>query len=46
MLVYDEDLRLTDIAARLELPLGTVKTRSFYALRALREALRERGYDG
>ena len=46
MLVYDEDLRLTDIATRLELPLGTVKTRSFYALRALREALRERGYDG
>lgn len=45
VLAYDHDLRLTDIAARLQLPLGTVKTRSFYALRALRQALRERGYE-
>lgn len=46
VLAYDEDLRLTDIAERLDLPLGTVKTRAFYALRALRDALRERGFDG
>lgn len=45
VLAYDHDLRLTDIAAHLQLPLGTVKTRSFYALRALRQALRERGYE-
>lgn len=45
-LAYDEDLRLTDIAERLDMPLGTVKTRAFYALRALRDALRERGFDG
>ena len=45
VLAYDHDLRLTDIAARLELPLGTVKTRCFYALRALRQALGERGYE-
>jgi len=45
-LVYDEDLRLSDVADRLDVPLGTVKTRSFYALRALRGALRERGFDG
>ena len=46
VLAYDEDLRLIDIAERLDLPLGTVKTRAFYALRALRDALRERGFDG
>jgi len=46
VLAYDEDLRLTDIAERLDLPLGTVKTRAFYALRALRDALHERGFDG
>lgn len=45
-LVYDDDLRLSDIAARLEVPLGTVKTRAYYALRALRVALEERGWDG
>ena len=44
-LIYDEDLRLADIATRLGLPLGTVKTRSFYALRALRIALLECGFD-
>jgi len=43
-LSYDQDLRQADIAARLGLPLGTVKTRSYYALRALRLALEERGW--
>jgi RNA polymerase sigma-70 factor, ECF subfamily len=45
-LVYDEDLKLSDIAVKLDVPLGTVKTRAFYALRAMRDALRERGFDG
>ena len=44
-LIYDEDLKLGEISLRLEVPLGTVKTRAFYALRAMREALRERGFD-
>jgi RNA polymerase sigma-70 factor (ECF subfamily) len=42
-LAYHEDLRQTDIAEQLGLPLGTVKTRTYYALRALRVALEERG---
>ncbi len=45
-LIYDEDLKLGDIACKLDVPLGTIKTRAFYALRAMREALRERGFDG
>jgi RNA polymerase sigma-70 factor (ECF subfamily) len=45
-LVYDEDLKLAQIAARLGIPLGTVKTRAHHALRALRRALEERGWDG
>ena len=45
-LVYDEDLKLAQIAARLDVPLGTVKTRVHHALRALRHALEERGWDG
>ena len=45
-LIYDEDLKLGEIACRLNVPLGTVKTRAFYALRAMRGALRERGFDG
>jgi RNA polymerase sigma-70 factor, ECF subfamily len=44
-LVYDEDLKLAQIAARLDVPLGTVKTRAHHALRALRRALEERGFD-
>ena len=35
-------LTQAQVAERLELPLGTVKTRTFYALRALRDELRER----
>ena len=45
-LVYDEDLKLAQIAERLGIPLGTVKTRAHHALRALRCALEERGWDG
>jgi RNA polymerase sigma-70 factor (ECF subfamily) len=45
-LVYDEDLKLADIADRLGVPLGTVKTRAHHALRGLRRALEERGWDG
>ena len=46
MLVNKEGLTQTQIAERLELPVGTVKTRLFHGLRALRSALAERGYDG
>jgi RNA polymerase sigma-70 factor, ECF subfamily len=45
-LVYDEDLKLADIAERLDVPLGTVKTRAHHALKGLRRALEERGWDG
>ena len=45
-LIYDEDLKLGEIACKLDVPLGTVKTRAFYALRAMRAALRERGFNG
>jgi RNA polymerase sigma-70 factor (ECF subfamily) len=45
-LVYDEDLRLADISERLDVPLGTVKTRVHHALRGLRRALEVRGWDG
>ena len=37
-------LTQSQIAARLELPLGTVKTRTFHALRALRAALVKKGF--
>lgn len=46
MLVHDEGLTQTQIAQRLGVPLGTVKTRMFHGLRALKTALAERGYDG
>jgi RNA polymerase sigma-70 factor (ECF subfamily) len=42
-LVYDEDLKLADAAARLGIPLGTAKTRVHHALRALRRELDDRG---
>jgi len=42
-LSYRGDLKQTDIAQILGIPLGTVKTRSYYALRALKLALQERG---
>ncbi len=42
---YDEDLRQWEIADRLGVPLGTVKTRTYHALRALRSELEERELD-
>lgn len=44
-LSYRGDLKQAEIAAILGIPLGTVKTRSYYALRALKLALQERGVD-
>ena len=40
---YDHDLTQQQIADRLTIPLGTVKTRTYHALRALRRVLEERG---
>ena len=42
-LTFDEDLDDTQIAQRLGVPVGTVRSRTYYALRALRVALEERG---
>ena len=42
-LILDEDLAQAELAARLGVPVGTVKTRIFYGLRALRGELEERG---
>jgi RNA polymerase sigma-70 factor, ECF subfamily len=39
---YVGDMTQTQIAAHLQVPLGTVKTRTYYALRAFREQLEER----
>lgn len=44
-LAYDEGLTQSQIAERLEIPVGTVKTRTFHALAAMREDLAERGFD-
>jgi RNA polymerase sigma-70 factor (ECF subfamily) len=35
-----------EVAADLGIPIGTVKSRVYYALRALRIALEEIGYEG
>jgi RNA polymerase sigma-70 factor (ECF subfamily) len=45
-LSYVEGLKQTEMAARLGIPIGTVKTRSHHALRALKAALQVRGIDG
>ncbi|WP_432827574.1 sigma-70 family RNA polymerase sigma factor [Dactylosporangium sp. CA-092794] len=42
--VYYRDLSGAEAAESLGVPVGTVKSRTYYALRALREALIERGY--
>lgn len=45
-LAHDHGLSQTEIAGRLGIPIGTVKTRTYHALRALRTALQQRGIDG
>jgi RNA polymerase sigma-70 factor, ECF subfamily len=45
-LSYRDQLKQTEIAERLGVPLGTVKTRSYHALRSLRAALEQRGIHG
>lgn len=40
---FDADLTHTQVAERLSIPLGTVKTRTYYGLKALRLELEERG---
>ena len=44
-LTHDEGLTQQQIAHRLGVPLGTVKTRVYHALRALKLELEERGLD-
>jgi RNA polymerase sigma-70 factor (ECF subfamily) len=45
-LQYDTDLTQEQVAIRLGIPLGTVKSRTLYALRALARELGERGLSG
>jgi len=42
-LTLEEGLTQTQVAQRLNLPLGTVKTRTFFGMRALRAVLIKRG---
>jgi RNA polymerase sigma-70 factor, ECF subfamily len=44
-LAKEEGLTQSQIAERLGLPLGTVKTRMFHGIRAMRSALAERGFN-
>jgi len=39
---YDHDLTQSQIAEHLGIPLGTVKTRTYHGLRALRRVIEER----
>lgn len=41
--LYFRDRSVTETADRLQIPTGTVRSRAYYALRALRLALEERG---
>jgi RNA polymerase sigma-70 factor (ECF subfamily) len=45
-LSYQHGLKQTEIAERLGIPIGTVKTRTYHALRSLKAALEERAVDG
>jgi RNA polymerase sigma-70 factor (ECF subfamily) len=42
--IYYRDHSVAEAAQTLSVPDGTIKSRTYYALRALREALAERGY--
>jgi RNA polymerase sigma-70 factor (ECF subfamily) len=44
-LSYHADLTQVEVASRLGVPLGTVKSRAYHALRAFRRAVGERGID-
>jgi RNA polymerase sigma-70 factor (ECF subfamily) len=44
-LSYERHLKQAEIADLLGIPVGTVKTRTFHALRALKTALQKRGVD-
>ena len=44
-LAYEKDLTQSQIAERLGIPLGTVKTRMFHGMRAMRAALLEGGFN-
>lgn len=46
METYYRARRYAEVAAELGIPVGTVKSRVYYALRALRLALEEMGWDG
>ncbi len=41
--IYFEDRSVAEAAERLGIPVGTVKSRAYYALRSLKGALAERG---
>ncbi len=43
---YYRGRSIAEASATLGIPAGTVKSRSYYALRALRLALQERGWSG
>lgn len=45
-LSYRSDLTQGEVASRLGIPLGTVKSRAYHALRAFRRAVDERGING